>query len=69
MRFLLFLNVLLTILLFSCKKEKTCIARDEPKGSCSFVNWPVCGCDGVTYGNSCIAESYGIDDYVDGECK
>ena len=31
---------------------------------------PVCGCDGVTYGNACAAINWnGITDYTLGECE
>tara|TARA_B100001115_G_C15622647_1_gene298847 strand:- start:304 stop:570 length:267 start_codon:yes stop_codon:yes gene_type:complete len=29
---------------------------------------PVCGCDGITYGNYCLADSSGVASYVAGEC-
>ena len=29
----------------------------------------VCGCDGITYDNDCIAERAGITDWTEGECK
>ena len=29
----------------------------------------VCGCDGKTYSNTCIAENAGIINYSSGECK
>ena len=37
---------------------------------CPTVVIPVCGCDGITYNNSCEAENYyGITTYTDGPCS
>ncbi len=30
---------------------------------------PVCGADGVTYGNKCLAENAGNAQWTDGACK
>ena len=36
---------------------------------CSFLYAPVCGCNGVTYSNECVADNYsGVTEWTDGEC-
>ena len=37
---------------------------------CSFLEAPVCGCNGVTYPNECVAYNYsGVTEWTDGECE
>ena len=62
-----------TILLLSgCsifqKKDTNC--KEVPKEDCVCIEiyQPVCGCNDVTYANSCKAECMGIMDYTPGEC-
>jgi len=44
--------------------------RKEREGSaCERIYKPVCGCNGVTFGNSCEANKYGIMKYIPGKCK
>jgi hypothetical protein len=41
----------------------------NPSIECIALLKPVCGCDGITYGNSCIASNYyGITEFSDGPC-
>lgn len=40
----------------------------KPTGACTYELAPVCGCDGVTYGNSCEMEKKGIMKHTPGKC-
>ena len=51
-------SLLILIALSSCDEGDACPA----------VGAPVCGSNGITYGNSCYAEAAGIENYIFGEC-
>jgi len=67
MRKLIF-KLILIALLFSCQNDDCVETTPDPLLDC-FNNYkPVCGCNGKTYRNSCLASVYGITEYVEGEC-
>lgn len=65
------LTVLVLLALLGCQKEKVdaeCIEKPANPG-CYKLYSPVCGCNGKTYDNDCLAEGNGITRYTKGPCK
>lgn len=54
--------------LYSCTPSD-CVANQDANCACIEIYEPVCGCDDVTYSNSCHAECAGIKTYTEGECN
>ena len=48
--------------------HQLCVAVPDPDCACYELYDPVCGCNDVTYSNSCYAECNGIDVYTPGAC-
>jgi hypothetical protein len=61
------ITCVLSLVLLACDKNEC--TEVECNGACTLQYDPVCGCNGVTYSNSCFAECSGITDYDQGVCK
>ena len=62
----------LSIILFGCNNNDsiTPCKNDGIDGRvCIEIYQPVCGCDDLTYSNSCYAERDGLTSWTDGECS
>ena len=66
----------LAIVTISCssedKIEDSCIDESiiDEFSVCIEIYQPVCGCDGITYPNSCYASTFkGVTSYINGACN
>ena len=70
-QFILILSLLFLAFFSQCCKDtdSKCIEVKNSSCICPAVFDPVCGCNGITYGNNCEAECNGITSYSMGACK
>jgi hypothetical protein len=55
-------------LLTALNKLPCYVESERRNAACLRIGQPVCGCDGVTYGNPCEASNAGINLYIFGHC-
>ena len=69
---LLFTFLSLALLSNKCdegESKANCVAKSIEDCICTMDYNPVCGCDGVTYSNACMAECNSITEYSEGACE
>ncbi len=73
---IMFRLLLLLFVVWGCQRKAKVAADDciDPskinrEAMCTMDYRPVCGCNGKTYSNACVAENAGVKRWVEGACK
>tara|TARA_Y100000782_G_C10188226_1_gene268273 strand:+ start:8877 stop:9584 length:708 start_codon:yes stop_codon:yes gene_type:complete len=52
----------------ACEMDSSCMEQVVDSIDCYLEYEPVCGCNGITYANECVANKLGITEYTSGTC-
>ena len=64
-------SLIFSFFLVSESSAQSCIDSTliDPEVMCSTLWEPVCGCNGVTYSNDCVAQNNGVLSFTEGACE